>query len=124
MLFELEYNFEYEQSYINAFKREFGITPGDFRKSGHIVKVIPPLFLFNKNKLADGLFFGPDIVMVPQFHVVGKNNRIVIDDAKSIIPKLGSNFWDNEHKIIKNAINPNVYNGILYNFDSEKRIMM
>jgi len=29
----LDYGFEYEQSYIRAFKREFGITPGKFRKS-------------------------------------------------------------------------------------------
>jgi len=28
----LKYDFEYEQSFIRAFKREFGITPGDFRK--------------------------------------------------------------------------------------------
>ena len=34
----LKYGFCYEQSYINAFKREFGMTPGGFRKSGHIVK--------------------------------------------------------------------------------------
>jgi len=27
-----EYGFDYEQSYIRAFKREFGITPGRFRK--------------------------------------------------------------------------------------------
>ena len=33
----LKFGFYYEQSYINAFKREFGMTPGDFRKSGHIV---------------------------------------------------------------------------------------
>jgi len=30
----LDYGFKYEQTYINAFKREFGITPGKFRKSG------------------------------------------------------------------------------------------
>jgi len=34
----LTYGFCYEQSYINAFKREFGTTPGNFRKSEHIVK--------------------------------------------------------------------------------------
>lgn len=28
----LKYGFDYEQSYIRAFKREFGITPGDLRK--------------------------------------------------------------------------------------------
>ena len=39
----LDYGFYYEQSYISAFKREFGITPGNFRKSGQIVKVTHPL---------------------------------------------------------------------------------
>ena len=29
----MDYGFEYEQSYIRAFKREFGITPGNLRKS-------------------------------------------------------------------------------------------
>jgi AraC-like DNA-binding protein len=33
----LEYGFEYEQSYRRAFKHEFGITPGEYRKAGHIV---------------------------------------------------------------------------------------
>ena len=32
----LEYGFEYEQSYRRAFKHEFGITPGKYRKAGHI----------------------------------------------------------------------------------------
>ena len=33
----LEYGFQYEQSYIRAFKREFGLTPGQFRKTGQIL---------------------------------------------------------------------------------------
>jgi len=32
-----EYGFDYEQSYIRAFKREYGKTPGKFRKSGNII---------------------------------------------------------------------------------------
>lgn len=28
----LEYDFDYEQSYIRSFKRKFGVTPGVFRK--------------------------------------------------------------------------------------------
>jgi len=34
----LEYGFDYEQSYNRAFKREFGIPPGEFRKSRNIAK--------------------------------------------------------------------------------------
>ena len=33
-----DYGFEYEQSYRRAFKHEFGITPGKYRKEGHIVE--------------------------------------------------------------------------------------
>jgi len=35
----LEFGFSYEQTYIRAFKREFGITPGDFRKQGKCPKM-------------------------------------------------------------------------------------
>ena len=35
----LEYGFEYEQSFRRAFKHEFGITPGNLRKAGHIVNL-------------------------------------------------------------------------------------
>jgi len=46
----LKYGFCYEQTYINAFKREFGMTPGGFRKSGHIVMVEP--FVKEKVKMS------------------------------------------------------------------------
>ena len=72
-----EYGFEYEQSYRRAFKHEFGIKPGEYRKAGHIVKIKPPLRLFDENKFTDGLFLGPEIVMAPQFHIVDKEQSIV-----------------------------------------------
>ena len=37
-----DYGFEYEQSYSRSFKREFGVTPGNIRKTGQTVKVTPP----------------------------------------------------------------------------------
>ena len=43
----LEYGFDYEQSYIRAFKREFGITPGGLRKSGKIERITPSLYQKN-----------------------------------------------------------------------------
>jgi AraC family transcriptional regulator len=76
----LDYGFGYEQTYIRAFKQEFGLTPGDFRRAGQIVKIKPPLHLFDENKLGDTLLFGPDIVMVPEFHVIGKRRRIPFQD--------------------------------------------
>jgi len=118
----LDYGFEYEQSYIRAFKREFGITPGDLRKSGHIVKVKPPIYLFDENKIPGGIFFGPDIVMVPQFHVVGINHNIPFDDSVTYAPKAAIQFWDNERSQIKNSLNPDVYIGLTHNVQHGKEI--
>jgi AraC family transcriptional regulator len=118
----MEYGFEYEETYIRAFKREFGVTPGDFRKSGKIVRVKPPLLLLDENKLGNGILFGPDIVMVPQFHVIGKRKNIKIDNLiKNNGLKEGISFWQNERLLIKNTVNPNVYIGFINNINLKNK---
>ena len=114
----IEYGFEYEETYIRAFKREFGITPGDMRKTGAVVKVTPPIHLFDAKKAIDGVFFGPDIVMVPQFHVVGKLFRLPSGDLAILTPKMAAEFWHNEHNKIENAVHPDVmYIGLTRNYN-------
>ena len=110
----IENGFEYEQTYIRAFKHEFGITPGDLRKSGQIIKIKPPLNLFDENKLGESIFFGPDIVMVPQFYVIGKCYKLSFNDSRKVF---GSQFWNKERMLIKSIVNPNVYIGITRNFN-------
>jgi AraC family transcriptional regulator len=111
-----EYGFEYEQSYIRTFKREFGITPGDLRKTWQTVKIKPPLHLLDENKLEDSLFFGPDIVMVPQFHFIGSEHQ-VLNRQNSInrINEIKKRFLENERRQIKNMVNPNIFIGLIRN---------
>jgi AraC family transcriptional regulator len=115
----LDCNFSYEQSYINAFKCEFGITPGDFRKTGHIVKIKPPLRLFDENKFPDGLFLGPDIVMVPQFHVIGKLHRIPFGDSLTLGPKVTIQFCENNRSQINEMAKSSAFYGITRNMNFE-----
>lgn len=121
----LEYGFGYEQTYIRAFKLEFGTTPGDLRKLRKSVRVKLPLYLLSENKFSDGLFFGPDIVMVPQFHVIGKLHRLSDSHSYSIALALeaGSTFWKNERTQIKTVINDNVYLGITRMSNNYKEII-
>jgi AraC family transcriptional regulator len=112
----LEYGFEYEQSYIRTFKREFGITPGDLRKTRKVMQIKPPLHLFDGRKLDDGILFGPDFVMVPQFHVIGKRHYLSFSDMRSE-PLLAKQFMENERKLIKKAIDPNVFIGLSCNIN-------
>jgi len=102
----LEYGFGHEQSYIRAFKREFGVRPGELRRTGGPVTITPPLHLFDSNNLDGGLFFGPDIVMIPQFHVVGIKNKIPCRDIASTAK--GTNQFNKVKMNIPDAINPGV----------------
>ena len=115
----LDYGFGYEQSYIRAFKQEFGVTPGELRRNGRVVKVKPPLHLFDENKLAQGVLFGPDIVMVPQFHFIGKPCRVLFSESTELAPKLAKDFWHNERSLIKPISDPNVYIGFTSKIDRE-----
>ena len=119
----LNYGFDYEQSYIRTFKREFGITPGDLRKTGAIVKVTPPLHLFNAKKALDGVFFGPDIVMVPKFYVIGKRHRLPSWELAVKTAPLSMDFWDNERKSIKTSKNlDGIYISLVRNWKCGKGI--
>jgi|GEM_PF-645932 len=103
------YGFEYEQTYIRSFKREFGITPGDLRKKGQIIKIKPPLHLFDSNRLADGAFFGPDIVMVPQFHVIGKKYKLHFRNYLSEPILYTHDFYDNYREKIEENIDTSLH---------------
>jgi AraC family transcriptional regulator len=88
----LDYGYEYEKSYIRAFKQEFGITLGKLRKTGKIVKVTPPLHLFDARKSENGVLFGLEIVMVPQFYVIGKRYVLPSRDLAALTQKWQENF--------------------------------
>jgi len=115
----LNYGYSFEQSYIRAFKEEFGILPGELRKTGKILKVKPPLNLFDENKLKEGVLFGPEIVMVPKFFIAGISQIIPYDESITLAPKAAIKFWENDKKHINNIINPNVYIGLTCNINNE-----
>lgn len=107
-----EYGFAHEQAYIRAFKKEYQITPGELRRSGTIVKVLPPFQIFPENQLPNGVMFGPDIVMVPRFQVVGRRFDVPFDQSVALPPKLAKRFWEEDSLRIQNIAEANVYYGI------------
>ncbi|MDR2716885.1 MAG: helix-turn-helix domain-containing protein [Treponema sp.] len=109
----LDYGFGYEQTYIRAFKREYGVTPGAVRKSIHIVKVTPPLNLLGAKLFDDGIMLKPEIVMLPQFHLIGRKHQMPLKESTIYLaPKKAKHFWENDRKKIPNIANHNVYIGL------------
>lgn len=97
-----EYGFMHEQAYIRAFKKEYYITTGKLRRSGTIIQVLPPLQIFPKNKLPNGAMFGPDIVVVSEFQVIGRRLDVPFDECVALPPRLARSFWEEGRFRIKN----------------------
>ncbi len=109
-----DYGFQHEQSYIRAFYKEFGCTPGVARKNGRILPIrerIVPEQLQSSDK---GFIFGPEMVMVPSFYVIGKPHIFSTFDSQKdgLEPnKLAKQFYYDEMSRIPNVISHNVYIG-------------
>lgn len=117
----LEYGFGNEQVFGRTFKREFGVTPNALRKSGQTVEIQPPLRLLDDNEINDNAFFGPEFVIVPQFRLIGKPNQVPFDISLKTAPNAAKQFWSNERRKIKKAVNPNVYVGYTHKINNEEK---
>lgn len=74
--------------------------------------------MYDMSKLEKGLLNGPDIVMVPAFHVVGREYRIGFDDLETL-PDVALQF-EQEMSNIPNAVDPNVYFGLTHVNDADR----
>jgi len=71
----------------------------------------------DENKLDDGVFIGPDIVMIPPFHIIGKCHQVPFENSVEMIPELGRQFLENERKQIKKPLNPDIFIGLTRNIN-------
>lgn len=107
-----EFGFEHEQSYIRAFKREFNITPGQFRNSSAILKTTPPFNADDFIQTSSGLLALPDIVVIPEIYLIGMENYISYEESFEKAPRVAREFWENHRLRVKNVVNKNVYIGL------------
>ncbi|PYY30975.1 Transcriptional regulator AraC family protein [Paenibacillus illinoisensis] len=108
----IECGYEHEQTYIRAFKREYGITPGECRESGKSIQVTAPIHLFPENDICGNVVYGPDMVMIPSFHVIGRMYQIEIAESPTKAPEVAKQFWwDKRHEVL-NPIEPHIYYGL------------
>ena len=108
----INHGFNHAQSYTRAFTNEFGLTPGELRKTGQDVTVKPPFQLLPSNELADGALFGPKMVYTGDVHCIGKRHICYISDGAGPPAKIARDFWLNERGKIPNRRNLNTYIGL------------
>jgi AraC family transcriptional regulator len=109
----LNYGFDYEQSYIRAFKKFFGHTPLKLRSD----KVSLSLIIKEKINTNDILSFensityNPQFVFKQKFNLVGIKHKILSKSGDKTANAFGREFFYNQKSKIRNQVNPEVYFG-------------
>jgi len=111
-----EYGFQHEQSYIRAFIKEFGSTPGQARKAKIILPVRERINPNDLQSLDKGILYGPEIVIMPSFNIIGKPHIFTdFNDRRDALEpnKLAVNFAKEAVKYIPGMVIPAIYIGYI-----------
>jgi len=110
-----EYGFEYEQSYIRSFQRQFNITPAQFRQNGVELPIIQKINVNSFVSINDGLILNPKMIIKSRFFVQGIENEIIHSEnlQTQTANSLAQNFLANYLEPILNKVHPKVYIGLV-----------
>lgn len=117
-----EFGFDHHQSYIRAFKKEFGMTPAVFREGRRPAVIVDKLDPAEWGEVGQGLLIKPEIVVKPAFRLVGVRTWIVEEEnaRNQTANREGTEFFFRERHRIPHAVNPGVYFGLTRLPDEEK----
>ncbi|WP_058302827.1 AraC family transcriptional regulator [Gorillibacterium timonense] len=109
-----EFGFDHHQSYIRAFRKEFGMTPAEFRRGRSTVAIVDKLDPAEWGKVGEGVVIKPSIVIKPAFRLVGIRSWIVEEEnTRSQTANIaGVDFFYHERHRVLHAVNPDVYIGL------------
>lgn len=90
----LDYCFDYEQSYIRAFKKQFGLTPGAYRRDRPVLDVAASLLERSWSALGEnGILVSPRTVMIPGYRTVGLKKDFGVDATDVSATELANAAW-------------------------------
>ncbi|MEJ8303915.1 AraC family transcriptional regulator [Saccharibacillus sacchari] len=110
----LAYGFDHEQSYIRAFKRQFGVTPAQFRRGTTEIRLIERYDTSALKQIRQGVVFEPTFVMKPRSLYAGRKATISIAEnfERHTANAHGVSFFYGEHGKIPHKLKPSVYIGL------------
>ncbi len=107
----MNYGFDYEQSYIRAFKKKFGYTPLKIRNEQLSVILTEKINTRDLMSVDNTVTYKPFFVFKQKFYLVGMKHKILSRSGDNAANIAGCDFFYNHRHKIKNAVNPNVYYG-------------
>lgn len=116
-----EYGYEFPQTYINAFKREYGQTPFQWKKSGQPLTITERLSLDQAVEIGDEGIMLPDLVILPSLLLAGVKHTLGFAESHSLAPAKALEFWENRYPLMRHVQEEGVYYGVTKNYDKEKQ---
>lgn len=109
----LDYGFDYEQSYIRAFKKTFGCTPLKVRSDQTSLSLVIKEKINTNNilSLGNSITYNPHFVFRQKFNLIGIKHKILSKSGDKTANAYGRDFFYNYRDKISNTINPQVYFG-------------
>lgn len=107
----LDYGFDFEQSYIRAFRKKFGFTPLKVRSEQISIIIKEKLNMNDILSVNNTLVYKPFFVFKQKFDIIGIRHKILSKSGDKISNTLGSDFFYNHKNKILNVVNSDVYFG-------------
>lgn len=107
----LDYGFDYEQSYIRAFRKRFGYTPLKVRYEQTSIIIKEKLNINDILSVEGAITYKPFYIFKQSFNLVGCKHKILSKSGSNDANFYGRDFFYNNKNKIINSVNPNIYYG-------------
>lgn len=107
----LEYGFDYEQSYIRAFRKKFAYTPLKVRSEPISLLIKEKININDILAVDNSVTYKPFFVFKQKFNLIGKRHKILSKSGDSTASAHGIDFFYSDREKILNPITPQVYFG-------------
>jgi AraC family transcriptional regulator len=107
----MDYGFDYEQSYIRAFKKKFGCTPLKVRNEDITIMLTEKINSSDILTLDNSITYKPFFVFKQKFNIVGNKYKILSKSGDNIANSYGRDFYYNHKEKVSNSVNSHIYLG-------------
>jgi AraC family transcriptional regulator len=107
----MKYGFDYEQSYIRAFRKKFGITPLKLRSEAQSLHIQEKLTIDDIMSVNNSVIYKPSFMFKQQFYLVGQKYKILSKSGDKIANLYGREFFYKQRQRISNPVDPEIYFG-------------
>jgi AraC family transcriptional regulator len=107
----LDYGFDYEQSYIRAFRKKFGITPMKIRSEHISLRITEKINIHDIQNVDNSYIYKPHFEFKQKFYLIGIKHKLMSKSGDKTANTYGKSFFYNQKNDIHDIINPHIYFG-------------